>query len=153
MASYRCGGGVEYLHRDPASCRRRRKGKSQVPRDSDPRKTTLARASSTYKRQTRPCVREAPHKNKTVTATQSWAPDGARHQELLTNWPSVAMWLWLWLFMALILTLLTLKAPLRTKATPFLHNTLRCYNSAADNFNTTIPKKTIPRKLRQNKKQ
>jgi hypothetical protein len=24
-----CGGGVEYLHRDPASRRRRRKGKSQ----------------------------------------------------------------------------------------------------------------------------
>jgi hypothetical protein len=31
---------------------------SQVPRDSDPRKTALARASSTYKRQTRPLVRE-----------------------------------------------------------------------------------------------
>jgi hypothetical protein len=39
-----CGGGVEYLHRDPASRRRRRKGKSQildskirsqVPRDYD----------------------------------------------------------------------------------------------------------------------
>jgi hypothetical protein len=28
-----CGGGVEYLHRDPASCTRRRKGKSQI-RDS-----------------------------------------------------------------------------------------------------------------------
>jgi hypothetical protein len=25
-----CGGGVEYLHRDPASRRRRRKGKSQI---------------------------------------------------------------------------------------------------------------------------
>jgi hypothetical protein len=46
-----CGGGVEYLHRDPASRRRRRKGKSQNwdskilsrdPRDSDPRKTALA---------------------------------------------------------------------------------------------------------------
>jgi hypothetical protein len=39
-----CGGGVEYLHRDPASRRRRRKGKSQIwdrkilsqaPRDYD----------------------------------------------------------------------------------------------------------------------
>jgi hypothetical protein len=49
-----------------------RKGKSQiwvskiwsrVPRDSDPRKTTLARASSMYKRQTLPLVREgAPQK-------------------------------------------------------------------------------------------
>jgi hypothetical protein len=62
-----CGGGVEYLHRDPASRRRRRKGKpqlwdskiwSQVPRDSHPTKTALARASSIYKRQTRPLVRE-----------------------------------------------------------------------------------------------
>jgi hypothetical protein len=25
-----CGGGIEYLHRDPASRRRRRKGKSQI---------------------------------------------------------------------------------------------------------------------------
>jgi hypothetical protein len=50
-----CVGWVEYLHREPASRRRRRKGKSQiwdskiwsrVPRDSDPRKTALARVSS-----------------------------------------------------------------------------------------------------------
>jgi hypothetical protein len=27
---YKCGGGVEYLHRDPASRRRRRNGKSQI---------------------------------------------------------------------------------------------------------------------------
>jgi hypothetical protein len=27
----------------------------------------------------------------------SWAPDGARHQDLLIDWPSFAMWLWLWL--------------------------------------------------------
>jgi hypothetical protein len=49
------------------SRRRRRKGKSQnweskiwsqVPRDSDSRKTALARASNTYKTQTRPLVRE-----------------------------------------------------------------------------------------------
>jgi hypothetical protein len=30
----------------------------------------------------------------------SWAPDGARHQDLLTDWPSVTMWLWLWLLEA-----------------------------------------------------
>jgi hypothetical protein len=62
-----CGGGVEYLHRDPASRKRRRNGKSQiwdskiwswVPRDSDPRKSALGRPSSIYKRQTRPLVRE-----------------------------------------------------------------------------------------------
>jgi hypothetical protein len=28
--SHPCGGGIEYLHRDPASRRRRRKGKSQI---------------------------------------------------------------------------------------------------------------------------
>jgi hypothetical protein len=105
------GSGVEYLHRDPASRRRRRKGKSQiwdskiwsrVPRDSDPRKTTLARASSIYKRQTCPLVRKgAPQKQdrncQSVTNIWSWAPDGARHQDLLIDWPSVAMWRWLWL--------------------------------------------------------
>jgi hypothetical protein len=37
---------------------------SRVPRDSDPRKTTLARISSIYKRQTRPDVRQgAPQKH------------------------------------------------------------------------------------------
>jgi hypothetical protein len=107
-----CGGGFEYLHRDPASRRRRRKGKSQiwdskiwsrVPRDSDPRKTTLARASSIYQRQSRPLVRGvAPQKQERncqrVINIWSWAPYGARHQDLLIDWPSVAMWLWLWLW-------------------------------------------------------
>jgi hypothetical protein len=31
---------------------------SQIPKDSDPRKTALARASSIYKRQTNPLVRK-----------------------------------------------------------------------------------------------
>jgi hypothetical protein len=70
-----CGGGVEYLHRDPASRKRRRRGKSQiwdskvwlrVQRDSDPRKTILASASSIYKSQTRPLVREDAHKDGAV---------------------------------------------------------------------------------------
>jgi hypothetical protein len=55
--------------------------------------------------------------------------------------------------MALKLTSLTLKAPLKIKAKPFLQNTLHCYNSAADSFNKTISKKTIEQKLQQNKKQ
>jgi hypothetical protein len=81
---------VEYLHRDSASRRRRRKGKSQiwdskirsrVPRDSDPRMTALARASSNCKLQTRPFVREgAPHQQTrncpTVIKIWSQAPDG-----------------------------------------------------------------------------
>jgi hypothetical protein len=63
---------AECLHRDPASRKKRRNGKSQiwdseilsrVPRDSDPRKTELGRPSSIYNRQTRPLVREgAPQK-------------------------------------------------------------------------------------------
>jgi hypothetical protein len=102
------GGGCEYLHRDPASRRRRRKGKSQiweskrwsrVPRNSDPRKSTLARTSSIYKIQTRPLVREGAPQNQgrkcqRVTNIWSWVADGARHQDLLIDWPSVAMWLW-----------------------------------------------------------
>jgi hypothetical protein len=55
LQSNPCGGGIEYLHRNPASRRRRRKGKSKiwdskiwsrVARNSDPRKTALAKASS-----------------------------------------------------------------------------------------------------------
>jgi hypothetical protein len=52
---------TEYLHRDPASRRRRQKGESQIwdskiwsrdPRGSDQREIALARASSIYKSQT-----------------------------------------------------------------------------------------------------
>jgi hypothetical protein len=66
-----CGGGVEYLHCDPASRRRRRKGKSQiwhskiwsrVARDSDPWKTALARTSRIYKRQTGLSSERVPNK-------------------------------------------------------------------------------------------
>jgi hypothetical protein len=65
------GGGVEYPHRDPASHRRRREGKSRnwdskiwspVPRDSNPRKTALARANSMYKN--RPVLRQRGHPTK-----------------------------------------------------------------------------------------
>jgi hypothetical protein len=80
---YPCGGGFEYLHRDPASRRRRQKGKSQiwdskiwsrVSNDSDPRKATLVKASRIYNRQTRPRVREgAPekqdHNSQSVTSS------------------------------------------------------------------------------------
>jgi hypothetical protein len=75
---------------------------SRVPRDSDPRKAALTKASIIYKRQTRPLVREgAPQEQylncQRVINIWSWAPDGARHQDLLSDWPSVVMWLWLWL--------------------------------------------------------
>jgi hypothetical protein len=107
MSCHPCGGGVEYLHRSPASCRKQRKRKSQiwdskiwsrVPKDSDPRKTTLARSSSIYKRQTRPLIREdAPQKPdrncQRVINIWPWAADGGWHQDLLIDWPSVAMWL------------------------------------------------------------
>jgi hypothetical protein len=52
---------------------------------------------------TRPLVREgAPQQDRNcqrVINIWSWAPDGARHQDLPTDWPSVAMWLWLWLWL------------------------------------------------------
>jgi hypothetical protein len=32
----------------------------------------------------------APHKSKPVTVKWSWAPDGARHQDLLTDWLTVS---------------------------------------------------------------
>jgi hypothetical protein len=60
-------GGVEYLHRSPASRRRRQKGKSQiwdskiwsrVPRDSDPRMNALARTSRNCKWQNDPLFRK-----------------------------------------------------------------------------------------------
>jgi hypothetical protein len=41
-----------------------------VPWDSDPRKTALSRASSIWKRQTRPLVREGILQNNTVTVKQ-----------------------------------------------------------------------------------
>jgi hypothetical protein len=95
-----CGGGIEYLHRDPASRRRRRKGKyqirdskiwSRVPRDSDQRKIALARASSICKRQTCPLVREgAPQEqdrnchtgNKDLVISPKWV----LYSE--TDWPA-----------------------------------------------------------------
>jgi hypothetical protein len=112
MSSHPCRGRFEYLHRESASRRRRWKGKSQiwdskirsrVPRDSDPRKTMLARTSSIYKRQTRPIDRvgapeKQDHNCQSVISIWSWAQDGARHQDLLIDWPSVAIWLWLWLW-------------------------------------------------------
>jgi hypothetical protein len=72
-------GVVEYLHRNPASRKRRRKGKSwiwdrkiwlRVPRESDPKMTALARTRSNCKRQTRNCL--------TVIKIWPWAPDGCR---------------------------------------------------------------------------
>jgi hypothetical protein len=88
MSSSPCGGGIEYLHRDPAS-RRRWKGKSRiwdskiwprVLRDSDPKITALARASCNCEQQIRPLVREgAPNKKtrncQTVIKIWLWAPD------------------------------------------------------------------------------
>jgi hypothetical protein len=75
------------------------KGKSQIwgskkwsrfLRDSDPRKTALTRTSSIYKRQTRTLVRKgAPQKQgcncQRVINICSWAPDVARHPDLLID--------------------------------------------------------------------
>jgi hypothetical protein len=53
-------------------------------------KNALERTSGTYKRQIRPLVREgAPRKQERNCQTEiniwSWAPDGARYQDLLTD--------------------------------------------------------------------
>jgi hypothetical protein len=97
VSRYPCGGGIEYLHRDPASRRRWRKGKSQiwdskiwsrVPRDSDPRNTALARASGIYKIQTSPLVREdAPQKQdrNCQTVINIWGST-----PILTDWLTVS---------------------------------------------------------------
>jgi hypothetical protein len=67
--------GVEYLHSDPASRRRRQRGKSQIwdskiwsrgQRASDHRRTALARASSIYKDRPVLLSERALHKNRTV---------------------------------------------------------------------------------------
>jgi hypothetical protein len=60
------------------------------PNGLGPRKTALARASNIYKRQIRPFVREGVAQKQdcncqTVINIWSWAPDGARHQDLLTD--------------------------------------------------------------------
>jgi hypothetical protein len=51
--------------------------------------------------QTRPLVRRGALLRQarnchTVSNIWSWAPDGARHQDKLTDWSSVIMGLWLW---------------------------------------------------------
>jgi hypothetical protein len=53
--------------------------RSRAPRGSDPRKTAVARASSIYKIQTRPLVREGAPQRKNVTITPR-----------LINWPTVS---------------------------------------------------------------
>jgi hypothetical protein len=95
--------GVEYLHRDPASRRRRQKGSLKfetVKYGTRARERLRWRgpAAYVYKRQTRPLVRDGgPTKTgsncQRVINIWSWAPDKARHQDLLIDWPSIIMWL------------------------------------------------------------
>jgi hypothetical protein len=108
---YPCGGGFEYLHRDPASRRRRRKGKSQIwgskicheSQGSPTRERLRWRGPAAYTKD-RPVLssERALQKNQTVNCQRviniwSWTPDEARHQDLLIDWPSVPMWLSRWL--------------------------------------------------------
>jgi hypothetical protein len=73
------GGGVEYLHRSPASHGRRQRGKSRiwyskilsrVPPDSEPRMIALARTSNNCKRRPVFSSERAPYINKPVTVRQ-----------------------------------------------------------------------------------
>jgi hypothetical protein len=110
-----CGGGVEYLHHDPASRRRRRKGKSQIwdikmwsriSRDSDPKNTALARASSIYKIQTHPLVREGDPRKQDCncqTAINIWGST-PRNTDWLTDRPTVSRNVTLTLTLTLTLT-------------------------------------------------
>jgi hypothetical protein len=129
-----CGGGVEYLHRDPASRSRQWKGKSQiwdgkiwsrVPRDSGPRKTTLLRASSIYS-----LVREgAPQKQdrhcQRVINIWSWAPNGARHKRF-TNWLTVSR------NVTLTLTVLWSDPRLYNKMPTIIDSSLASWKSACE---------------------
>jgi hypothetical protein len=76
--------------------------KSESPKGLGPEKDYAGEGQQHIKRQTRPLVRDwAPQKQdrncQRIINIWSWAPDGARarHQDLLIDWPSVAMWLWL----------------------------------------------------------
>jgi hypothetical protein len=65
------------------------------PKRLGPEKDCAGKASRTYKRQTRPLVREgAPRKQERNCQTEiniwSWAPDGSRYQDLLTGWMTVS---------------------------------------------------------------
>jgi hypothetical protein len=100
FSSHPCGGGVEYLHRDPASRRRRRKVKSRiwdskiwprVLRDADPKITALARASCNCKRQTRPLVREGAPNKKNPQLSDNNKDLGVSPRRVLdskTDWPA-----------------------------------------------------------------
>jgi hypothetical protein len=74
------------------------------PKGLGPEKDCPGKNNSIYKRETRPLVTEgAPQKQdrncQIGLNIWSWAPYGALHQDLLTDWltdwPSVAMWPWL----------------------------------------------------------
>jgi hypothetical protein len=109
---YPCGGGVEYFRRDPASRRRQRKGslESETVKYGNEYQGARTRvrlrwqgtAAYTKDRPVLSSERASPQKQdrncQTVIHIWSWVLDWARHQDLLTDWPSVAKWLWLWLW-------------------------------------------------------
>jgi hypothetical protein len=80
-----CGGGIEYLHRNPTCRKRRRKGKSRiwdskiwsrVPWEKDLKMTALSRTRSNCKRQTRPLDRKnAPYQQtrNCLTVLKIWS--------------------------------------------------------------------------------
>jgi hypothetical protein len=109
-----CGGRVEYLRCGPASRRRRQKGrfKSETVkygREAQGTRTLerLRCKGQQHIQKTDPSSRQRGRLTnqdcicQTVTNIWSWAPDGARHQDLLTDRPSVAMWLTLTLTLTL----------------------------------------------------
>jgi hypothetical protein len=96
------GGRVEYLHRDPASRRRRRKAKSQIwnskiwSQGTRTRERLRWKGPAAYTKDRHVLSSErAPHKNDSncQTVINIWGSTPR-----LTDSPSVAMWLRLWLW-------------------------------------------------------
>jgi hypothetical protein len=104
-----CGGGVEYLHHDPASCRRRRKGKSQiwdskirsqVPRDYEQERLHWQGPAAHTKDRPVLSSERASHRMKNITVRRIPYSErkkksgrkprmGALYQDRLADWPSV----------------------------------------------------------------
>jgi hypothetical protein len=89
--SHPCGGGVNYLHRDPAL-------KSETVKYVHESQGTRTRENLCWRRPAA-YIKDRRNQNRnsqTIINIWTLAPDGARHQDVLLDWPSIAMWLWIY---------------------------------------------------------